>query len=186
MGTEQDRLIGSTVGRFRVQAGLSQQAVAEGMRARNSEHRWSQATVWGVEKGDRALKAMEIYDLSRVLGCGVLYLVNPSDATSRMRELILHHNAMGHVLADIEDSLESLARERSELAARVEQFHLDERQILRGTDGYERLEIEVRVSEEAIARADMIAGALKRVIDEYEVDALSGLMVDIERRVDRG
>lgn len=48
--------------------GSSQQAVADAMRARGHE-KWSQSTVWAVEKGTRPLRLAEAQDLASVLGC---------------------------------------------------------------------------------------------------------------------
>lgn len=47
----------------------SQKVIANAMRERG--HRWSQATVWSVEKGDRPLKFTEAVDLAGVLRCEV-------------------------------------------------------------------------------------------------------------------
>lgn len=66
-GSERDKLIGRNVATLR--ADVSQQALADAMRARG--HRWSQATVWSVEKGDRPLKLDEAIDLARVVECDV-------------------------------------------------------------------------------------------------------------------
>jgi hypothetical protein len=64
MSTEQDRQIGRTMAILR--GDKTQQAVADEMRRRG--WRWSQATVWSVEKGDRPLRLAEAEDLATVLG----------------------------------------------------------------------------------------------------------------------
>lgn len=38
-------------------------------------HKWSQATVWAVEKGERSVKLAEARDLSMIFGCSVLDLL---------------------------------------------------------------------------------------------------------------
>lgn len=64
-GTERDKLIGQNVTAFRRER--TQKAIAEAMRA--SGHKWSQATVWSVEQGERPLKLAEALDLAQVLYC---------------------------------------------------------------------------------------------------------------------
>lgn len=64
MSTDIDKRIGRNVATFR--GDRSQQAIADEMRARG--WRWSQATVWAVEKGERPLKLAESIDLEDVLG----------------------------------------------------------------------------------------------------------------------
>ncbi len=50
---------------------------------REMGHKWSQATVWAVEKGDRALKLAEAQDLAEVLGVSVLdFLADPEQRTA--------------------------------------------------------------------------------------------------------
>lgn len=63
-GTEVDRKIGEAVALLRGEK--TQQAVAAEMRARGMK--WSQATVWSVEKGDRPLRLAEAEALADVLG----------------------------------------------------------------------------------------------------------------------
>jgi hypothetical protein len=64
MATEQDRRIGEAV--IALRAARTQQAVADDMRERG--WKWSQATVWSVEKGERPLRLAEAGDLAEVLG----------------------------------------------------------------------------------------------------------------------
>lgn len=64
MSTERDRHIGQTMSILR--GDKTQQSVADEMRQRG--WRWSQATVWSVEKGERALRLAEADDLAAVLG----------------------------------------------------------------------------------------------------------------------
>lgn len=73
MATDMDRLIGENVVTLRGE--MSQKALAEAMRDRG--HKWSQSTVWAVEKGDRPLKLAEAEDLARELGTFVDRLTRP-------------------------------------------------------------------------------------------------------------
>ena len=62
-----DKRIGCNVALFREhEAGLSQKELADEMRHRG--HRWAQATVWAVEKGERPLRFTEAQDLCLILG----------------------------------------------------------------------------------------------------------------------
>lgn len=58
-----DQHIGENVAALR--RDQSQKAVADAMRKRG--HKWSQATVWAIEKGERSLKMAEAVDLAEVL-----------------------------------------------------------------------------------------------------------------------
>lgn len=64
MATERDKTIGKNVQRYR--GDKSQQWLADEMRELG--YRWSQATVWAVEKGTRALQLSEATDLAPILG----------------------------------------------------------------------------------------------------------------------
>jgi transcriptional regulator with XRE-family HTH domain len=58
-----DVQIGRNLARFRGQ--WSQKDLADAMRERG--HKWSQATVWAVEKGDRPLRLSEAQDVTKIL-----------------------------------------------------------------------------------------------------------------------
>jgi len=65
MGTFTNAEIGEEVREARIAVGASQQELADLMRKRGFE--WSQATVWSVEKGKRALRLNEAVALSEML-----------------------------------------------------------------------------------------------------------------------
>ena len=126
MSTEQDRHIGQTMAILR--GDKTQQAVADEMRQRG--WRWSQSTVWSVEKGDRALRLAEAEDLSAVLGTASVhsFLTEPVgahiqqgvrrvsnayraivesvweclDAQDALRVHLMRAHADGHELTDVE------------------------------------------------------------------------------------
>lgn len=76
MGNEMDRWIGESVVYLR--GHMSQKALAAAMSARG--HKWSQSTVWSVEKGDRPLRLAEAHDLAEALDATVeVLLVPPMD-----------------------------------------------------------------------------------------------------------
>lgn len=60
---DRDQKIGANVARAR--GDQSQKELADKMRSRG--HKWSQSTVWSVEKGDRPLRLTEAEDLASVL-----------------------------------------------------------------------------------------------------------------------
>lgn len=64
MEKTRDQAIGENVRRLR--AARSQQSIADEMREMGHE-KWSQATVWAVEKGSRPLRLVEATDLAFVL-----------------------------------------------------------------------------------------------------------------------
>lgn len=66
-----DSSIGKAVAALRGE--LSQTAVANAMRERG--WKWSQATVWSVESGERPLRLAEAVDLAKVLDCLVTDLI---------------------------------------------------------------------------------------------------------------
>lgn len=61
---DRDEQVGKAVTKLRGE--MSQSELAE--RMRRAGWKWSQSTVWALEKGDRALKYAEAYDLVRLLG----------------------------------------------------------------------------------------------------------------------
>jgi transcriptional regulator with XRE-family HTH domain len=71
--SERDGLFGAALTVLR--GGRSQKALADDMRLKG--HKWSQATVWSVEKGERRLLLSEAEDLASVLGCDVADLLKP-------------------------------------------------------------------------------------------------------------
>lgn len=168
-----DRLIGENAGRARVEKGLSQEAVAEGMRERNAEHRWSQATVWSVEKGDRALKASEILDLCRVLGTGTLIFTHPDrvgpaivDMNHRKGDL---RTALVTFLAGMEEVNSSAGRLRSFLGHLADRNGSSSRSIneagIKRVDAFtreewSRVETYIKGCEELLQLAENLDGAI--------------------------
>lgn len=72
--SEKDVAIGENVTKLR--GAKTQQDVADAMRARG--YKWSQATVWAVEKGERPLRLAEASDLAAILDQQVDALVSNS------------------------------------------------------------------------------------------------------------
>lgn len=76
---------------------LTQAAVAEGMRARG-HRKWSQSTVWAVEKGTRPLRLAEAEDLAGVLGTYMYMLTSSPEEVSIGRWM----NEAGRIHGEIE------------------------------------------------------------------------------------
>lgn len=118
MGTENDRKIGERVARLRTEKGMSQAAVAEAMRAANSDHKWSQATVWALEKGDRPLRAAEVADLSNVIGGGQSMYTHLDPSRDHLQKAIALQHEILNASRGLQDALSTL----NALAERIEKF----------------------------------------------------------------
>lgn len=83
----------------RMNRGITQAALAAAMKERG--HSWHQATVWSVEKGDRAIRLGEAVSLSEILG---VPLPDISDSERR---------------AEIADEIQRLSQQLKRLAAEL-------------------------------------------------------------------
>lgn len=70
--------LGAAVGIARA-GRMSQTALATAMRDRG--HKWSQATIWSLEAGERTLKASEAWDVADILGIDIKELFEPAMET---------------------------------------------------------------------------------------------------------
>lgn len=77
--SDRDEAIGQNLARFRGER--TQQDIADAMRSMG--YKWSQATVWAVEKGERPIRLTEAMDIARELR------VDLSDLFSTERESVL-------------------------------------------------------------------------------------------------
>jgi hypothetical protein len=109
MAAEQDKRIGQTVSILR--GDRTQQAVAVAMRERG--WKWSQATVWSVEKGDRPLRLAEADDLAGILG-----VFSASDFTSS--PMSAHIKLGSHRAADAYGAMVASVREYLEVKEQLE------------------------------------------------------------------
>ena len=82
---EGDALVGANLADLRERAKMTQKELADAMRAEG--HKWSQATVWSVEKGERPLRLIEALDAAHVLGVTVDDLWAPSDVAAASASL---------------------------------------------------------------------------------------------------
>ncbi len=136
-----DRLIGNAVTKFRGER--SQADIAAQMRQRG--WRWSQATVWSVEKGERPLRLAEADDLARVLGC---LLADLTRTETQARMLV--------ALADL-----ARARDELERAIDVHAGALDE--VAEAADAEAPLDDDL---DGAVRR--MLDGTAHRVVEMHE------------------
>jgi hypothetical protein len=93
-----DKQIGQNL--IRLRGGRSQQDVADEMRELG--WRWSQATVWSVEKGERPLRLSEAGDLASVLHVEPMDFMQTEDFTS-VEDAVHGVTRMGAVLTSAVD-----------------------------------------------------------------------------------
>lgn len=97
---------------------MSQQALAEAMRARG--WKWSQATVWSIEKGERPLKLAEASDLSNMLNVGVSHFLAPQHEQMRLNNAWTHARGVSESVATLWQSLENLAGHHAQLLTYIQ------------------------------------------------------------------
>ncbi|MCH8611786.1 helix-turn-helix transcriptional regulator [Arsenicicoccus dermatophilus] len=110
-----DQRIGANVQRLR--EGMTQAALADSMRERG--HKWSQATVWSVEKGDRPVRLTEAQDLAAILNV----LVDDIGSTGDLRgdeELVECMDSLRRVAKRAALSLEDVDLWRRRMAKALE------------------------------------------------------------------
>lgn len=114
MKSSRDAEIGAIVAqRRKALDGMTQQALADAMRERDKAHKWSQATVWGLEKGERALRAAEVDDLARVLDLSPRALIAPNAANQASNELALHVGRLEDAVYDLGEQLQRARQVRA-------------------------------------------------------------------------
>ena len=92
MAEERDINVGKNLTRYR--GSRSQQAIADAMRERG--WKWSQATMWSIERGDRPVRLVEAADLAVVLQISIEDLLARPSVAQAARDAI---DAAGEVLA---------------------------------------------------------------------------------------
>lgn len=81
--SDKERAIGATASLLR--GAMPQQAVADAMRDKG--HKWTQSTVWAVEKGERRLLLSEAADLTAVLGVPLEMLLRRPEEAGLQRDI---------------------------------------------------------------------------------------------------
>lgn len=102
-----DYEIGRNLSDARDDAGLTQVALAEKMRSHG--FRWSQATVWSVEKGERPLRLSEAAKVGYFLNIGPFDLLRTAEDSEASRAV----RRAGERLADVEEAIEQYGAARA-------------------------------------------------------------------------
>lgn len=114
-----DAVIGQKIARLR--GGMSQAQLAELMRDQFG-WRWSQATVWAIEKGERPLRFAEAQDLVNVLGAALDYPLDLLDLTAEPSTtgLLLALAMIGHADTRLHLALREYGEAAKDLSAAAE------------------------------------------------------------------
>lgn len=109
--TERDVLVGQALGALRGDRAQSQ--IADEMRQRG--WKWSQATVWSVEKGERPLRLLEAGDLADILGVQIEDFFGDRAAARQEAEFRRLQGQVYDAAMHIRRATERLLAARSEL-----------------------------------------------------------------------
>jgi hypothetical protein len=112
-----EQVIGATVSLLR--DAIPQQAVADAMRQRG--HKWSQSTVWAVEKGERRLLLSEAADLAQVLDVSVEALLKRPDEVGLQSEIAGECRSIGQLYNEAIWTLHELAAAHDVLQGRLDE-----------------------------------------------------------------
>ncbi len=180
-----DKAIGKNVARFRGE--LSQAALAQKMK--NLGHKkWSQATIWALEKGERALKLSEAQDLAALLHVDVKDFVTLQDeeisdiALAAQTARLM--NSLNSSAIKLGETLTLYFSEKFKLKSLLDHFH-DTDQISAKT--YEELSKEVSFQEvlRDAARLFILQQEFPQELENYALEhidlVLEGLLdIDLE------
>lgn len=110
--TEMDEQIGRNFARMR--GDRPQSEIASAMRERG--YKWSQATVWAVEKGERPLRLSEAFDLDQVLGTPAIngpmaFLASTAEMelVDATRKVVAAHRAFEEATSNYLGALDEMA-----------------------------------------------------------------------------
>ena len=152
MSTEQDRHIGQTMAILR--GDKTQQAVADEMRQRG--WRWSQSTVWSVEKGDRALRLAEAEDLSAVLGTASVHSFLTEPVGAHIQQGVRRvSNAYRAIVESVWECLDA----QDALKVHLMRAH---------EDGHELTDVEMAQRDLWVRASDVPEKAVAEARSEYE------------------
>lgn len=117
--TQLDRWIGSNVERLRKRRELNQVDVAE--RMSDDGFKWSQRTVWAVEKGERPLRLAEAQVLARGFKVGLDELVGAPEAMAVAHKFFDANDMCRHAVSNLGNALQ-----QAQAAMNIAQFELME------------------------------------------------------------
>lgn len=134
----------------------SQQALAEKMKTRG--HKWSQSTVWSVERGDRAVRLAEAEDLAEVLDVEVGALLADHEDVEQERWLMAAVRKMDSARRRLEDATVDYEFWRSVVLRKLERVKLG---LVMPEDARGMLETSAGTTTEAVIHGDL-TGAEER------------------------
>lgn len=108
MGLTKDQRIGRNLATLR--GTLSQQALGDAMRRRG--YKWSQATVWSVETGDRPLRLSEAEDLAEILNVRLHFFAEVTPAGMALDSTL---DALGDAYEDAVTKVAAYVQMRGQL-----------------------------------------------------------------------
>ena len=113
-----DEEIGEVIRRAR--GGTSQDALADAMKARGHD-KWSQSTVWAIEKGNRPLRLTEAEDIAATLGlASVVELLREPHVAKLIRALRANLDTIERLAHEIRALLRELHNAQSRLRVQLD------------------------------------------------------------------
>lgn len=134
----------------------SQQSLAERMKSRG--HKWSQSTVWSVERGDRAVRLAEAEDLAEALDVEVGALLADNEDVEQERWLMAAVRKMDSARRSLQDAVVEYEFWRSVVLRKLASGKLG---LVMHEDVREMLETSAGTSAEAVIQGDL-SGAEER------------------------
>lgn len=147
-----DAVVGKNITELR--GARSQSDIAEGMRSKG--FKWSQTTVWELEKGKRSLKYLEAISLAEVLDTNVSFLSEVPDGYRILRDA----TQAWQDFEDVSDRLLDLLAEFREAKGQISEV---------------RSRIRMRIAEDGSSLDDKLGAVSRRTV-------LEALEVAAERR----
>lgn len=170
---EYDKIVGRNLAGLR--GDRSQQMIADEMRKRG--HRWTQATVWAIEKGERSLKLEEAIALSEVVEVNVLSIAGWGE------EHGAHFMRAGRRLSEAHSGIARLAQEftRTAVQTSTESILLDDEGQLPDEPLW-WLWMDVPIRDHLIEAVDsgMRAEAKRSIVEDYSESADLDRLVAVE------
>lgn len=123
--SDRDVVVGQNLAKLR--GDRTQQDIAEAMR--EAGYKWSQATVWSVEKGERPIRLSEAESLAGILKCSIDRMLLPdqdAELVSRLwkyeHDLVIAEQALAQSVRDYEDRKWALKFVADEMAERMQEM----------------------------------------------------------------
>jgi transcriptional regulator with XRE-family HTH domain len=117
--SNRDEQVGLTLSFLR--GSMTQKALADAMKIRG--WKWSQATVWSVEKGDRPLRLTEAVDVATILEVDVSEFLNDPVMASYSKEMADTLQGQVHAAREITASITKYLEHRERLHVLIQDAH---------------------------------------------------------------